>query len=395
MTHPSHPAGVLPDAPVPRINRGRLLRDLDVFATFGGRADGGVDRVAGSPADVAARAWLMRRIEDAGLLTDTDEIGNVFARSPGGTGPALLLGSHTDSVPAGGRLDGSYGVIAALETLRTLREAGHPAADRVRIAGFWDEEGARPDSAGGLTGSTAFVSGDGLRDIAAFYELHIEQGPRMEAAGTDLTVVEGIVGIERHEINVFGVPNHAGTTPMADRADAGRAAARLLAGLTPKLAAIDPAMVFNVGFIEFLPGAPNVVPGQARLTVEWRSGRASALRRACDELTGAVHAAAAEENCTASVELLSHKAITGFDSEAVKVLQDACLKTGGVFGGSLLSFAGHDASVLSAHVPTAMLFVPSTGGISHSPLESTPDRQLALGCQGLLRSVVDWYGHHA
>ncbi|MFE3637289.1 M20/M25/M40 family metallo-hydrolase [Streptomyces sp. NPDC059168] len=393
MTHPSHPAVVLPGTPVPRISRERLLRDLDVLATFGARTDGGVDRVAGSKADAAARAWLARRIEEAGLLAETDDIGNVFARTRTATGPALLLGSHTDTVPAGGRLDGAYGVLAALETLRTLHEAGHPAADGVRVVGFWDEEGARPDSTGGLTGSTAFVSGTGLRDIAAFFELHIEQGPRMDRAGTDLTVVEGIVGIERHEINLFGVPNHAGTTPMGDRADAGRAAARLVAGLTPRLAAIDPAMVFNVGFIEFLPGAPNVVPGQARLTIEWRSGRSAALRRASEELAAAVRSAADQEHCTATVERLSHKAITSFDDEVCKVLQDACLRTGGVFGGSLLSFAGHDASVLSAHVPTAMLFVPSTNGISHSPQESTPDRQLAVGCQALLRSVVDWYDH--
>ncbi|MGW5049435.1 M20/M25/M40 family metallo-hydrolase [Streptomyces griseoluteus] len=391
MTHPSHPAVVLPGAPVPRISRERLLRDLEVLATFGARPDGGVDRVAGSEADAAARAWLARRIEEAGLVAEADEVGNVFARTRTATGPALLLGSHTDTVPAGGRLDGSYGVLAALETLRTLHEAGHPAADRVRVVGFWDEEGALPDSAGGLTGSTAFVSGTGLRDIAAFFELHIEQGPRMDRAGTDLTVVEGIVGIERHEINLFGVPNHAGTTPMGDRADAGRAAARLVAGLTPRLAAIDPAMVSNIGFIEFLPGAPNVVPGQARFTLEWRSGRSAALRRAAEELAAAVRSAADEEHCTATVERLSHKAITGFDDEACEILQDACLRTGGVFGGSLLSFAGHDASVLSAQVPTAMLFVPSTGGISHSPLESTPDRQLAVGCQALLRSAVDWF----
>ncbi|MER6722459.1 M20/M25/M40 family metallo-hydrolase [Streptomyces halstedii] len=391
MTHPLHPAVVLPGAPVPRISAERLLRDLEVLATFGARPDGGVDRVAGSEADAAARAWLARRIEEAGLLAETDETGNVFARTRTATGPALLLGSHTDTVPAGGRLDGAYGVLAALETLRTLHESGHPAADGVRVVGFWDEEGARPDSAGGLTGSTAFVSGTGLRDIAAFFELHIEQGPRMHRAETDLTVVEGIVGIERHEIKLFGVPNHAGTTPMDDRADAGRAAARLVAGLTPRLAAIDPAMVFNVGFIEFLPGAPNVVPGQARLTIEWRSGRSAALNGASEELAAAVRSAADEEHCTATVERLSHKAITRFDDEVCKVLQDACVRTGGVFGGSLLSFAGHDASVLSAHVPTAMLFVPSTNGISHSPLESTPDRQLAVGCQALLRSVVDWH----
>ncbi|WP_328380537.1 M20/M25/M40 family metallo-hydrolase (plasmid) [Streptomyces sp. NBC_00440] len=392
MTQPSYSNAELQDGSAPRINGARLLRDLDTFATFGARPDGGVDRVAGSEADAAGRAWLVQRIGEAGLRAETDKIGNVFGRTHTGTGPALLLGSHTDSVPAGGRLDGSYGVIAALETLRTLHEAGHPCADRVRIVGFWDEEGARPESAGGLTGSTAFVAGDRLRDVAAFFELHVEQGPRMEKAGSDLTVVQGIVGIERHEIKLFGVPNHAGTTPMADRVDAGRAAAGLVTGLTSRLTAIDPELVFNIGFIEFLPGAPNVVPGEARLTVEWRSGRSSVLRRAAGELAAEVRAAAAQEDCTATIERLSHKAITDFDGEACVALADACLKTGGVFGGSLLSFAGHDASVLSAHVPTSMLFVPSTGGISHSPQESTPSHQLVIGCQALLHSVVGWYG---
>ncbi|MFC5184951.1 Zn-dependent hydrolase [Actinomadura harenae] len=368
------------------ISADRLLADLDALAGIGGRLDGGVDRVAGSPADLEARAWLAGRLTAAGLAARTDATGNVFGHVPGAI-PWLLSGSHTDTVPAGGRLDGAYGVIAALEVLRTLHEAGHPAAAALEIVNFWDEEGAGPDSAGGLTGSTALCAGDHVDRIRAYLELHVEQGPRMERAGLGLAAVEGIVGIERHQVVVHGTANHAGTTPMAERADAGRAAACVAAEIPGRVLTLDGDMVVNVGHIAFLPGAPNVVPGEARLVVEWRAARDDSLRLAAKELRELAHDTAAAFGCTGEVVRLSRKPPALFHPDLCDLVEDACRATGAPVA-RMFSFAGHDAGVLSAHVPTAMLFVPSADGISHSPREHTPAPQLAEGCRALLEAVV-------
>ncbi|MFF7656633.1 Zn-dependent hydrolase [Streptomyces sp. NPDC007983] len=386
MPRPTFPT---PAPSTVRVSKERFLEDLTALASIGGRPDGGVDRVAGSAADAEGRAWFAQRIADAGLVPRVDALGNVFGTVPGAVAPYLLTGSHTDTVPAGGHLDGAYGVVAALEALRALYQAGHPAARSLQIVGFFDEEGARPDSAGGLTGSTAFCSGDGIDDIAAFLELHIEQGPRMEEAGTDLAVVEGIVGVQRFSVTFLGETNHAGTTPMAGRADAGRAAMKLATRVQPMVRGVDRDMVMNIGFVEFVPGAPNVIPGEARLVVEWRSASHRALAEATQELEALACWTAVDENCTVSVERISAKPITEFDQELCAVLERACRSTGGRMD-RLFSYAGHDASVLAEHVPTAMLFVPSTGGVSHSPKEDTPDTQLLRGCQALLHSVIEY-----
>ncbi|MFI5587258.1 Zn-dependent hydrolase [Amycolatopsis sp. NPDC051758] len=368
----------------------RLLGDLDTLASFGGRPDGGVDRVAGSAADREARAWLARRIEHAGLHAYTDKIGNVFGRTHAGPGPWLLVGSHTDTVPAGGRLDGALGVLAALEALRTLHESGHPAADLIEIVSFWDEEGASPDSPGGLIGSTALCASEHIRQISGYLELHIEQGPRLENSGLELAAVDGIVGIDRYRIEVCGAANHAGTTPMDARSDAARGAARVLAGVRAVALGLDPGMVANVGCLELRPGSPNVIPGAATMVVEFRAGGEESLAGAGAELGALVTRIVGEERCTATIERISHKPVTRFDPHLCDLVEAACSRTSPLTV-RLMSYAGHDASVLSGHVPTGMLFVPSTGGISHAPQESTPDRLLVQGCQALYNTIADHY----
>ncbi len=369
----------------------RLLDDLDDLATFGGRPDGGVDRVAGSTADLDARAWLGGRIEQAGMYTYTDDIGNVFGRTHAGGGPWLLLGSHTDTVPSGGRLDGAYGVIAALEVLRTLHEQRHPAADSVKIVSFWDEEGASPTSTGGLTGSTALCEGDGIRSVSAYLELHVEQGPRMEATGLDLAVVDGIVGIDRYRVTVHGAANHAGTTPMGFRADAGCAAAGVLTQVRELALGLDPDMVVTVGCLDLVPGAPNVIPGTATMTIEFRADDQATLDAAGAQLHTLVSRVSAAERCSATVTRISRKPVVRFNKRVRDLVESACARTSRLTG-QLMSYAGHDASVLSSCVPTGMLFVPSTGGISHAPQESTPPAQLVKGCQALYNAVVDFCG---
>jgi N-carbamoyl-L-amino-acid hydrolase len=258
----------------------RLLTDLRTLSRIGGQADGGVDRLAWSEADLAARRWFAERIREAGLEPRVDAALNVFGHLPGSSGPRLLTGSHLDSVPNGGRLDGAYGAVAGLEVLRTMVESGDPLTARVEVVAFADEEGVRFGT--GLIGSLALIGEldlNRLRDerdwqgvpirqviatagrevdrmldaqqhlpsIAAFVELHIEQGPRMEADGVDLAVVTGIVGVYREQVRVVGSQNHAGTTPFRLRHDAGRAAARAAAGLRELVQGIDPEAVANIG----------------------------------------------------------------------------------------------------------------------------------------------------
>ncbi|MEV0981870.1 Zn-dependent hydrolase [Streptomyces sp. NPDC049915] len=374
----------------PRISGARLLETLERLAAFGGRPDGGVDRVAGSVEDLRARAWLAGQLRARGLVSWTDETGNVFGHTPNVRGGRLLVGSHTDTVPAGGRLDGAYGVMAALEALTTLHEQGHPAADSLEIVSFWDEEGAQPESSGGMVGSTALCAGPHLADLSAFVELHIEQGPRMELAGQELCVVDGIVGVDRHLIRVVGEANHAGTTPFSLRRDAGRVLARATAGAHDLMRSVSDTLVGNIGSLTLDPGAPNVIPGAAQLVLELRSPDEDVLTRCADLVLQHARAVAAEDGCTIEHWMLSHKPVVAFDEGIRTLLEKVCRSTGRP-AGSLYSYAGHDAGVLSAHVPTAMVFVPSTRGVSHSPHEHTDDRLLTQGAQVLLEAVI---AHH-
>jgi len=373
-----------PDPPAPRINPDRLLADLAELARIGGRLDGGVDRVAGSHADHAARRWLAARMNDAGLDPRIDDAGNVLATTPGSQGPWLLAGSHTDTVPAGGRLDGAYGVIAALEALRTLHEAGHPRAAEVEVVSFFGEEGV---SGPGLAGSRPLAASPHAADLIGYLELHIEQGPRLEAERLELGVVEAIVAVGRWEAHLTGAANHAGTTPMAMRRDAGRAAARVIAGLRELLHDVDPEMVGNVGQIAFQPGAHNVVPGEAHFVVELRAASQDTLDRAAAALRRRFDAIAAEEGCTAQVEARGVIPAARMDPSVVAALEHVCERQGRPWR-RLPSGAGHDAGALADRVPAGMLFVPSAGGVSHSPLEHTDDALLVQGAQALLDGVL-------
>ena len=401
------------------INGERLLADLRMLSTIGGQADGGVDRLAWSEADLAARRWFAERIREAGLEARVDAALNVFGHLPGSAGPRLLTGSHLDSVPNGGRLDGAYGAVAALEVLRAMVESGDPLAARVEVVGFADEEGVRFGT--GLIGSLALtgeldlnrlreerdwqgvpirqvIASAGrevdrmvdaqphLHSIAAFLELHIEQGPRMEADGVELGVVTGIVGVHREQVRVLGTQNHAGTTPFRLRHDAGRAAARAAAGLRELVEGIDREAVANIGVMQFNPGGVNVIPGRATFTLEVRHLEEPIVRRIVAAFNENLERICAEEGCRAETEQLSWIPPARMDSGQMEILEAACQALGRQ-PAKLWSGAGHDAAILARHVPTGMLFVPSIGGVSHSPLEATSDAQLVLGAQALLRGV--------
>ena len=370
----------------PEVSGERLLADLRTLAAIGGRPDGGVDRLAGSPADLEGRLWLRRTMQEAGLKAWADEVNNVFGTAPGASAPRLLVGSHTDTVPAGGRLDGAYGVIAALEVLRALQLASHPAASRMEMVSFHDEEGA--SGGGGLTGSRALLKHPHIREISRYLEIHIEQGPVLNAAGDEIAVVEGIVGIRRLDVTMAGEANHAGTTPYSARHDAGAAAAKVAWQVREILRTTDPDMVGNVGVISFEPGSPNVVPGKARLVVEMRSMSTETLDRAQAALSVAARAAAAEFACETSVEdgLVSEP--VRMDPATVEALVRVCERSGKPWR-LMPSGAGHDAGAMASAVPTGMLFVPSRDGVSHSPLEHTDDHLLVQGCRVLLEAVLE------
>ena len=346
--------------------------------------------MAGSPADLAARTWLRGRMDAAGLVARADDVNNVFGHQPGGSGPWLLVGSHTDTVPAGGRLDGAFGVMAALEACRALIQTGDPAASRVEVVSFHDEEGVA--GSGGLSGSRALLRQDHLHELSGYLEIHIEQGPILESEGAELGVVEGIVGIRRLNVRMEGEANHAGTTPYSARRDAGAAAAKLAWQVRDILHHVDPTMVGNVGVIGFEPGSPNVVPGAATLVVEVRSISEQSLDRACDAVSAAARAAAEEFRCQVTVDPGLVIEPVPMDPRVVAVLSRVCERSGRPWR-MITSGAGHDAGALAARLPAGMLFVPSRGGISHSPLEHTDDRLLVQGAQALLDSIVDLIGN--
>ena len=311
-----------------------------------------MDRVAGSPADLEARIWLRGRMEAAGLVARADSINNVFGRQPGGSAPWLLVGSHTDTVLAGGRLDGAFGVMAALEACRALLRDPH------------------------------------VDELGGYLEIHIEQGPVLESEGRELGVVEGIVGIRRLNVRMEGEANHAGTTPYAARRDAGAAAAKLAWQVRDILHGVDPTMVGNAGVIGFEPGSPNVVPGGATLVVEVRSLSEQSVERACEAVHAAAKAAADDFRCRAMVEPGLVIEPVHMDPRFIETLVSVCERNGRPWR-MMSSGAGHDAGALAARLPAGMLFVPSRGGISHSPLEHTDDRLLVQGAQALLNAIVE------
>jgi N-carbamoyl-L-amino-acid hydrolase len=401
------------------INGPRLLDDLRAFSQIGGRPDGGLDRLAWTKADLDGRQWLAARMRACGLDARTDPALNVFGHQPASTGPWLLIGSHADSVPRGGRLDGAYGTIAALEVLRTLVEAHDPLAEHVEIVGWSDEEGVRFEN--GLIGSRAVageLNPDDLEEqtdwqgepvavvlaragvdlgrineahehldfLKGYLELHIEQGPRMEADGFDLAVVTGIVGVHREKVRIEGVQNHAGTTPFRMRKDAGRAAARAVAGLRELVQAVDEEAVANVGAIHFYPGGINIVPGRAEFDLEVRHLKDDSVRRIVNAFHDRLHQVCAEEGCRADADLRAYDPPATMDARVMAALERACQSLSRRFT-KLASGAGHDASAMSRHVPTGMLFVPSIGGISHAPEENTSDEHLVLGARALLAGV--------
>lgn len=397
-----------------KINGARLVADLKELAQIG-KSGRGVHRLAYTQEDRAARDWLVARMKAAGLAPEIDGIGNVIGRMADRP-KAVLMGSHTDSVPKGGWLDGALGVIYALEIARAIRESGAKADVGVDVISFAEEEGTYYGTAGSLAfcgeldevrfEKARSVTGKTLREAlaeagyagrprakvdakrhVAFLEGHIEQGPRLEAAGKRIGIVTGIVGIRRCQLSITGQADHAGTTPMAMRKDAGAAAIALASDIIARFQKIRASdTVWNFGHIKFEPGAGNVVPAQSEILLEFRDTKDDVLKRMAAAVEEA--AAALRKSHPVGVEAVPLVALppSEMDAKLMDVL-DAATAAAGIDGIRMPSGAGHDAMILARHVPTAMLFIPSIGGRSHDGAEDTAEADVILGAEILARAV--------
>ncbi len=392
----------------------RFLSDLTALRAIGGDTETkGVRRRAFSDADIEARHWLADQFAEAGLQVQMDPAGNLFGLTPG-EGPSVLMGSHSDTQPEGGWLDGAYGVVAALEVARVAHEQGGPP---VSVVSFQDEEGRF----GALTGSSiwsgklsleeadALVATDGTgfaaarariagqaddfvdpKRFSAFIEAHIEQGPVLDAAGESVGVVTGIVGLRQFSVTVTGQQNHAGTTPMAQRADAFAAAAQVSSLLPDRFANIvTPQSVWTIGHIRVHPNASSIVPGRVEFTLQWRDIDADRLDRMEAAISEVLSEIAETSGCNIeAVRLRQDLTPVPMDEGLQRVLADAAEAVAPGRWRSMPSGALHDASNLARVLPVAMLFVPSIGGISHDFAEDTAAEDLATGVHVLCDAVA-------
>lgn len=401
----------------------RLLAQLHELGTVGLEpVGGGRTRVAFTEADRAGRDLLCQWMQELALEVQVDQIGNVLGVLPGGPPgadtPPLMMGSHIDTVRHAGALDGCYGVLAGLAVLRAYREAGVRPARPLVVAAFSNEEGVRyqPDMmgslvyAGGLDVQTALdtVGRDGTRlgdELArigyagsmvpgslvphAYLELHIEQGPVLEAAGQRIGVVDSLQGISWQRVTIEGVANHAGTTPTRLRHDAGYAAAACVAFLREQVVAAAPdSTLATVGSLRLEPDVINVIPRLATFTVDLRDPDEVRLQAAEQALAAFLDRLAEREGLRIQTERLVRFEPVVFDAGLAQRIECAAERRG-LPHRRMSSGAGHDAQMMARIAPSAMIFVPSRGGISHNPHEHTDDDQLVEGAQVLLDVAQD------
>lgn len=395
------------------INPTRLLADLHHLRTFGAHGNG-VIRPAFSKADVDSRRWLADRMNEAGLEAVFDPAGNLFGLPPGEE-QSILLGSHSDTQPEGGWLDGAYGVISALEVARASLEGGGPPA---AVVSFQDEEGRF----GVLTGSRIWAGclslgeadrltdtegcsfGDARRTMESlcrddfvdpgrftgFIEAHIEQGPVLDTHGESIGVVENIVGIREQRFRFLGQQNHAGTTPMALRRDAFQALVDYASELNALFAdVVTESTVWTIGHVSLHPNAASIVPGRVDFSVQWRDADEERLDRMAEIVQAAAERMAAGRRI--DVDRLAYTAVppTRLDPRLVDAIETAAKNLSAGSWRRMPSGALHDAANVSLLMPAAMIFVPSLGGVSHDFSEDTSEHHLELGARALADSVLN------
>jgi N-carbamoyl-L-amino-acid hydrolase len=398
---------------MPDINPQRLMDDLRHLRTIG-KYGTGVVRPAFSDKDMEARQWLLERIGQAGLRASMDGVGNVFGRSPN-PGRGVLIGSHTDTQPQGGWLDGSLGVIYGLEIARSCAEDRRTAHFAVDVASWSDEEGTYLSMLGSRSFCDMLSLDDmqraqnhqtakplsvaleqaGLAEIptvtldpnryCAYLEAHVEQGPHLDVRGTQLGVVTAIVGIRTFRLTFRGQQNHAGTTPMAYRRDAGVTLMELAHVINhefPTLA--GPRTVWTIGYVRLEPGSPSVVPGRAEMLLQFRDTDAGILEALESKTARIVQEAHEQGPVEVDLEALSPRCEpAAMDGTVHECLAAAAETNAPGKWIRMPSGAGHDAQILSRRLPAGMLFIPSIGGISHDIAEDTAAEDIVRGCRTL------------
>ena len=398
------------------INADRLIARIDSLAAMEFKNDGTCCRLALSDADRRGRDQVVQWMREAGLMVRIDQIGNITGLSPGrSAGRPVMTGSHIDTVNNGGRYDGIYGVIAGLEVLQSLREAGVVTERPLAVTVFTNEEGVRfqPDMMGSLVYSGGLTLEEALNAQAidgvrvcdelqrigyagsercgepvphAFIELHIEQGPILDREGGPLGAVENLQGISWQEVTIGGVSNHAGTTPMRLRHDAGYCAARIGVFVRELAKRMGNSQVGTVGSIRLMPNLINVIPDRAVVSVDLRNTDDALLQAAERELTAFLQMLVQQEGVTIETRSLVRTEPVVFDSNVLQAIEGVATELRLPIR-RMTSGAGHDAQMMARICPTAMIFVPSAGGISHNPREFTERRHLEIGADVLLHTM--------
>jgi len=404
-----------------KIDRKRLEHTIEELGRIGATERGGLTRLALSDEDKRGRDLMVRWMREAGLRVTVDQMGNIFGERAGQPGqPPVMMGSHADSVPTGGKYDGQLGVLRGLETIRVLNDHRVRTRHPVTLVIFTNEEGARFQPAmiasGVMAGKIPLEDAynardkDGLRlvdelerigylgsepcvprPIRAYLELHIEQGPFLEEEGLSIGVVEGIVAIAWSRVTIHGVQDHAGPTPMRIRHDALVAAAEVVGGVRAIAREIGGELVTTVGNLTVTPNIPNAIPGRVTLSIDMRDPSDAALDRARGMLDRVVREACAREGVRYELEHYWRVPATPFSPDVVGAIERAARATGSGFR-RILSGAGHDAQYMAAIGPTGMVFVPSRGGRSHCEEEFTPIEDIEHGANTLLGAAAELAG---
>lgn len=425
----------------PALEMLELLEELSGFSAPGP----GVTRLLYTPEWSAAQSFLSKKMTEAGLDVSTDAVGNVFGRLSGlRQGKVILTGSHIDTVRSGGKYDGAYGVTAAVTALKVLRERYGQPLRNLEAVSFCEEEGSRFPltfwgsgnvtglydgseaeacaDAGGTTLQMAMTAcglegrrlewteTDGAtqaaesaeatetseaakspalrEDIGAYVELHIEQGIVLEQSAQQIGVVRAIAGQRRFTVKVGGTANHAGTTPMAMRKDALAGAAEMLLELERSALEAGDPLVATTGRLETFPGTPNVIPGEVRFTLDIRHSEAEALESFCAKVSKSFHEIAGKRELMLEMITVLSTAPAPMDEEMCRTLEQICLDQGRTYR-TMISGAGHDAQLFVPRCPTAMIFIPSRAGISHSPEEYSSPEELAAGLDVLISILYE------
>jgi N-carbamoyl-L-amino-acid hydrolase len=404
-----------------KINRTRLEGTIEELGRVGATERGGLSRLALSDEDKRGRDLMVAWMRQAGLRVTVDQMGNIFGERAGEPGQApVMMGSHVDSVPTGGRYDGQLGVLCALESIRTLDDQRVRTRHPVTLVIFTSEEGARFQPAmiasGVMAGKIALEDAynardkDGLRlvdelerigylgaepcvprPLRAYLELHIEQGPQLEEEGLSVGVVEGIVAIAWSRLTIHGVQDHAGPTPMRIRHDALVAAAEVVAGVRGIARELGGELVITVGNLTVAPNIVNAIPGRVILSIDMRDPSDVTLDRARPRLDRLVAEACRREGVTYELEHYWRVPYTPFDHEVVATVERAARASGARYR-RILSGAGHDAQYMAAIGPAGMVFVPSRDGRSHCEEEFTPMDDIEHGANTLLGAALELAG---